>query len=719
MEGDTINSNQPLASSNTSQVLPVGWVEKLDKNRNRVYYVNKFTKKSQWDFPLFPAMPVAPPLPPSSSRSNNSTNAATLPDATSSGHNKSTTGNAEQESNLKNGQLEKTNKEQLNRIDQQQAQRHKEQQYQGATGRSDLSVIIEQDESMQSQGGKKSDTKSSSNDDNTWVIKQSRKHAGKVFYYNSVTKKSSWNLPPNAIVISEQDAISKRKSIETSEKSVRLFSIKNEDLAVKAAQSGSQEQLLEQFPFLKKAFEEIELAKEQLKKQMQEHDERVARDLSMIHNAQKDIGNANGNSNVNKRMSHIRNASSSSSSNSQNDKRVSTSTHKRISSSLTGQLDSVTNDLKRRSLQIAKRHSIASAGNQNAEFIRSVADTLKAAGVETGPGLEEKNIESRHQKQPPSSAQSTFLANTANSFIAKGATPYEKQESSTALSTWIDGDDDDSDGGNDPNDNSRMAGIEQTLKYAKKEMEAQKQARAEAAYMNKEGEGDENGEGVGGYYKVLGLKQAASLSEIKKAYHKLMLQYHPDKCAPDQRDLAAAVSDQIQTAYRVLSDPWEREIYDWFQLEQYLVHLKVLQCFKNYILGGFDIVKHPRKGWPRKRLIWLNSDCTMIYAHKQLIPEITPALEKKVKGISIKSIKNVTRGISTDVFQRTGKKSKQDRYFSIVADDRTLDLEAPSKEMAEFIGTRITLLIIDLKKDMPWMERYYEELDEKDQQLQQ
>ena len=61
------------------------------------------------------------------------------------------------------------------------------------------------------------------------------------------------------------------------------------------------------------------------------------------------------------------------------------------------------------------------------------------------------------------------------------------------------------------------------------------------------------------YYKILGLSKSSSSSEIKKAYRKLSLKYHPDKNpAPDASDMFAKIS----TAYETLSDPDKRKLYD-------------------------------------------------------------------------------------------------------------------------------------------------------------
>jgi len=61
------------------------------------------------------------------------------------------------------------------------------------------------------------------------------------------------------------------------------------------------------------------------------------------------------------------------------------------------------------------------------------------------------------------------------------------------------------------------------------------------------------------YYKVLGVKRNAKSGDIKRAYRKLSLKYHPDKnSSPDAADKFA----EIGTAYEVLSDEEKRSLYD-------------------------------------------------------------------------------------------------------------------------------------------------------------
>lgn len=62
------------------------------------------------------------------------------------------------------------------------------------------------------------------------------------------------------------------------------------------------------------------------------------------------------------------------------------------------------------------------------------------------------------------------------------------------------------------------------------------------------------------YYEVLGVTPQSSQSDIKKAYRKLALQYHPDKNPGDEA--AVAKFKEVATAYEVLSDPQKRASYD-------------------------------------------------------------------------------------------------------------------------------------------------------------
>ncbi|XP_042476398.1 dnaJ protein P58IPK homolog [Macadamia integrifolia] len=63
------------------------------------------------------------------------------------------------------------------------------------------------------------------------------------------------------------------------------------------------------------------------------------------------------------------------------------------------------------------------------------------------------------------------------------------------------------------------------------------------------------------WYKILGVSKSASISEIKRAYKKLALQWHPDKNV-DNREEAEAKFREIAAAYEVLGDDEKRVRYD-------------------------------------------------------------------------------------------------------------------------------------------------------------
>jgi molecular chaperone DnaJ len=63
------------------------------------------------------------------------------------------------------------------------------------------------------------------------------------------------------------------------------------------------------------------------------------------------------------------------------------------------------------------------------------------------------------------------------------------------------------------------------------------------------------------YYQALGVMKSASSADIKKAYRKLALQYHPDR---NKGKDAEAKFKEVTKAYEVLSDPQKRQTYDQF-----------------------------------------------------------------------------------------------------------------------------------------------------------
>ena len=64
------------------------------------------------------------------------------------------------------------------------------------------------------------------------------------------------------------------------------------------------------------------------------------------------------------------------------------------------------------------------------------------------------------------------------------------------------------------------------------------------------------------YYEILGISKGASSSEIKKAYRKKAIEFHPDKNPGDKK--AEANFKKAAQAYEILSDPQKKSQYDQF-----------------------------------------------------------------------------------------------------------------------------------------------------------
>jgi curved DNA-binding protein len=94
------------------------------------------------------------------------------------------------------------------------------------------------------------------------------------------------------------------------------------------------------------------------------------------------------------------------------------------------------------------------------------------------------------------------------------------------------------------------------------------------------------------YYKILGLDRNASESDIKKAYRKLAMKYHPDRTKGDKS--AEEMFKKVSEAYAVLGDKEKRKEYDTFGASGFRQRYSQEDIFRGFNFGdifkefGFD-----------------------------------------------------------------------------------------------------------------------------------
>jgi curved DNA-binding protein len=82
------------------------------------------------------------------------------------------------------------------------------------------------------------------------------------------------------------------------------------------------------------------------------------------------------------------------------------------------------------------------------------------------------------------------------------------------------------------------------------------------------------------YYRLLGVSKNASPEEIKKAFRKMALKYHPDKNKGDKT--AEERFKEVNEAYAVLSDPEKRRQYDTFGSTEFHRRFTQEDIFRNF-----------------------------------------------------------------------------------------------------------------------------------------
>src|SRR5260370_17143272 len=93
------------------------------------------------------------------------------------------------------------------------------------------------------------------------------------------------------------------------------------------------------------------------------------------------------------------------------------------------------------------------------------------------------------------------------------------------------------------------------------------------------------------YYEVLGVTRTAAVEEIKSAYRKAALKWHPDR-SPENKADAEVKFRECTEAYSVLSDAQKRQLYDTYG-HAGLSGVGAGQGFDNTVFQSFpDIFAH-------------------------------------------------------------------------------------------------------------------------------
>nr|ACU24633.1 unknown [Glycine max] len=193
-------------------------------------------------------------------------------------------------------------------------------------------------------------------------------------------------------------------------------------------------------------------------------------------------------------------------------------------------------------------------------------------------------------------------------------------------------------------------------------------------------------------YDLLGVSQSANASEIKKAYYKLSLKYHPDKNPdPESRKLFVKVAN----AYEILKDEATREQYDYAIAHPEEVFYNTARYYRAYYGHKTD----PRAVLVGLLLIlsgfqYLNQSTR--YNQAVAMVKKTPAYKNKLRALELERSGGVTNKKKSQ--KNMDKKTEEDL-------SKELDLQITGAEMAsvwKLLGVRFVLLPYTLGELLLW-----------------